>query len=204
MGESHAGPIITSSIEQVSRCLLNGGIVAVPTETYYGLAVDCFNEKAVESVFRIKRRDFSKPLLLLIGDRAQLSELVLEIPDIYRPLIEKYWPGPLTLIFPAKPHLSSLVTGGTGTIGVRLSSNVNVQKLLRRVNTPITGTSANLSGLEAPVTPGQVKVMFGSKIDYILDGGKTNGGLASTIIGYTGNTLNLIRQGAIEISLPNN
>jgi len=201
MAESRTEAHITTSIEQVSRCLVNGGVAAVPTETYYGLAADCFNEKAVEKIFQIKKRDYGKPLLLLINDEVQLFRIVEEVPELYRPLMEKYWPGPLTLIFPAKPHLPSLVTGGTGTIGVRISSNFIVRKLLQSIDTPITATSANISGMLPPVTPAQVQVMFDGKLDYILDGGETTGGPASTIIGYSGNTLKIVRQGALDIKV---
>jgi len=201
MAESRTEAHITTSIEQVSCCLLNGGVAAVPTETYYGLAADCFNERAVEKVFQIKKRDYSKPLLLLISDEAQLFRLVAEVPELYRPLMERYWPGPLTLIFPAKPYLPPLVTGGTGTIGVRISSNHIVQKLLQSIDTPITATSANVSGLQPPVTPAQVQVMFDGKLDYILDGGETPGGLASTIIGCSGKSLKIVRQGVLDIKV---
>ncbi|MEE4240703.1 MAG: L-threonylcarbamoyladenylate synthase, partial [Desulfopila sp.] len=130
------------------------------------------------------------------------------IPVIYEPLLKKFWPGPLTLLFPWKDTVSNLLTGGTGTVGFRISPDPFAQMLLDKWKRPITATSANLSGDRPAETAHEVKKIFGSHLDYIIDGGDSPAGLCSTIVGYEGEKLVLIRQGKIsfeeiiEASLP--
>ena len=182
----------------VAVAVLNGGgVVAFPTETYYGLAVDPFNPLALNHLFSLKQRDVGKPILTLVDDRDSLATLVLEIPAPYEPLMEELWPGPLTLIFPAKVNLPALLTAGTSTVGVRQSSHPFARQLLRAFGRPITATSANISGQAAAVSPYEVKSQFGNKIDMIFDGGRTPGIGGSTIVGLEGDRLKLIREGAI-------
>lgn len=181
------------------QVLRQGGIVAFPTETYYGLAVDPDNEVSLQRLFQIKKRPAGKPLLLLIHDISLLDGLVTAIPDVYRPLIERYWPGPLTLIFPARPHLSAWLTGGTGTVGVRISPRPEALALTRFFGKAVTATSANLSDLPPARFASEVASSFGSAVDYILDGGKTAGGRCSTVIGLRQGELCLLRPGAIDV-----
>ncbi len=181
------------------QVLRRGGVVAFPTETYYGLAVDPGNEAALQRLFQIKNRPAGKPLLLLIHDISLLDGLVTAVPDIYRPLIEKYWPGPLTLIFPAQPHLSAWLTGGTATVGVRISPRPEARALGRIFGEAVTATSANLSDQPSARSAPEVAVAFGSAVDFILDGGKTPGGRCSTVIGLRDGRLCLLRPGAIAV-----
>ena len=178
--------------------LNNGGVVAFPTETYYGLAVDPLNPLALNHLFTLKQRQISKPILTLVNDPESLSSLVHEIPDIYIPLVEKFWPGPLTLIFQAKLNLPALLTANTSTVGVRESSHPFARQLVRAFGRPITATSANISGRNAAIDAYEVKAQFGNKIDLVFDGGRTPGIIGSTIIGLSGNNLKLIREGMIS------
>lgn len=178
--------------------LKSGGIVAFPTETYYGLAVDPFNTKALEHLFRLKRRDSKKPVLTLVQDSTQLISLVREIPSVYSPLMQAFWPGPLTLIFDGLPDLPSLLTCGAGTVGVRISSNTVAQELVKDFGRPITATSANISGQEPAINARQVKSQFGQDVDCVIDGGTTPGGKGSTIVGCKNDELVLIRSGVIS------
>lgn len=173
--------------------------MAFRTETSYGLAVDPDNEQSLRRLFHIKKRPSEKPLLLLIHDIALLDSLVLSVPDIYRPLMEKYWPGPLTLIFPARPHLSTWLTGGTGTVGVRISPHPDALALARIFGKAITATSANLAGKPAARCAAEVAASFGTDIDFILDGGKTSAGLCSTVIGLRDGALSVLRPGVVTI-----
>ncbi|MDO8948155.1 MAG: L-threonylcarbamoyladenylate synthase [Desulfocapsaceae bacterium] len=175
-----------------------GGIVAFPTETFYGLAVDPFNEKALEKLFRLKGRPFHKPFLVLVQDENQLSELVSSIPHVFRPLMEVFWPGPLTLVFPAGSHLSSLLTGESAGIGVRISPHPVARIFGQMWGGPMTATSANLSGMVAACTADEVRCSFGAGVDCILDGGQTPGGMSSTVIGVCKGKLQLIRAGVID------
>ncbi len=187
---------LADEIKQGGEVIRQGGIVAIPTETYYGLAVNPFDREAVSRLFSLKKRSTAKPLLTLIADKADLSKLTSEIPSLYFPLFD-FWPGPLTLIFKASKALSPLVTGQTGTVGARISSHPLAQKFVSAVGIPITATSANISGEPAAVTANEVYHAFGSKIDFVLNGGKTPGGKGSTLIGVRQGHLVLVREGVI-------
>ncbi len=184
---------------QAARILLQGGVIAFPTETCYGLAVDSGDEKALARLFHLKKRPLHKPVLLLIHDLSLLGSLVSTLPEAYKPLIEKYWPGPLTLIFPARPGLSAYLTGGTESVGIRISPHPQALALGRFVGKAITATSANLSGRSPARCASEVLSSFGGDIDYVLDGGRTPAGSCSTIIGLHNDELCLLRSGAIEV-----
>ena len=186
-----------ADLNRAVAVLNGGGVVAFPTETYYGLAVDPLNPLALNHLFSLKQRDISKPILTLVDDRASLSFLAQDIPIIYEPLMKEFWPGPLTLIFQARLNLPTLLTAGTSTIGVRHSSHPFARQLLRAFGRPLTATSANISGDAAAVDAYEVKTQFGSKIDVVFDGGRTPGTVGSTIIGLEGDRLKLIREGVI-------
>ncbi len=188
-----AGP---RGIAGASRIILRGGVVAFPTETFYGLGADAGNVKALEKVFQAKGREPHKPLLLLVADPTWVSGLVKEIPAVAESLMNRFWPGPLTLIFEASHRLSPLLTGGTGKVGLRISSHPVAQALVRRVGKAITGTSANLSGQPSASLAAEVLRGMGGEIDAILDAGQTAGGLGSTLLDVTGERLKIIRRGA--------
>lgn len=190
-------PCSMADLNRAVAVLTGGGVVAFPTETYYGLAVDPLNPMALNHLFSLKQRAISKPILTLVDDRESLSSLVQEIPIPYEPLMHEFWPGPLTLIFHARVNLPTLLTAGTSTIGVRQSSHPFARQLLRAFGRPLTATSANISGYAAAADAHAVKEQFGSRIDMIFDGGRTAGVVGSTIIGLEGAGLKLIRAGAI-------
>ncbi len=174
--------------------------MAFPTETFYGLGADAGNVGALQKVFQVKGREEHKPLLILLADRAWVSGLVKEIPKVAESLMEKFWPGPLTLILEASPHLPPLLTGGTGKVGLRISSHPVARALVQEVGQAITGTSANLSGQPGVSLPAEVFRALGGRIDVILDGGQTAGGLGSTVLDVTGERPQIIRPGAIPRS----
>jgi L-threonylcarbamoyladenylate synthase len=193
-------PCSMANLNRAVAVLQNGGVVAFPTETCYGLAVDPFNPLALNHLFVLKQRNIGKPILTLVDDRESLSSLVQEIPNLYEPLMKTFWPGPLTLIFPAKVNLPALLTAGTATVGVRQSSHPFARQLLRAFGRPLTATSANISGRAAAVNAHGVKAQFGSKLDMVFDGGRTPGALGSTIVGLAGDELRLIRAGHIPFA----
>lgn len=190
---------IGTSIDLAVAQLQQGQVVAFPTETYYGLAVDPNNESAVAALFNLKQRPVDKPLLLLVKNTSQLSHLISHVPPELTPLMEKYWPGPLTLIFPAHPLVNNKITAGTGTVGVRISPHPIAEKIVREFGRAVTATSANISGMAPAKTAQEVVDMFGDDIDYVLDGGGTTAGLCSTIIGVKNAQLQVIRRGAIDV-----
>jgi len=171
--------------------------VAFPTETFYGLGADALELKALRKVFQIKGREENKPLLLLVADRTWLPGLVKKIPPVAEQLIERFWPGPLTLVFEASPNLPSILTAHTGRIGLRISSHPVAQALVQAVGRAITATSANVSGQPSASEAREVFRSLGEKIDAILDGGKTPGGFGSTVVEVCGVSSKIIRQGAI-------
>ena len=189
--------LLPGDLQAALDIIRRGGVVAIPTETYYGLAVDPFNRDAVARLFALKKRSSAKPLLTLIPGREHLSMLTAAIPPVYLPLMD-FWPGPLTLVFQARGTLSPLVTGNTGTVGARISSHPVAQLFVRALNRPVTATSANISGHAAAVTAEEVRAAFGGRIDLVIDGGRTPGGQGSTLVGVRDGRLLLIRAGVID------
>jgi len=204
MEKFHAPPLLpptAASLTEAARVIRNGGVVAFPTETYYGLAVDPENRAALARLFRIKRRPPGKAVLVLAENRSQLSSLIKDIPRIYNPLMELFWPGPLTLVFPGRDHLSFLLTGNTATVGIRISSHPLAGRLVAAVGRPVTATSANISGESPAVRAHEVAAQFGRGVDLVLDGGTTPGGAGSTVVGCdaTGRPY-LIRAGVVPFA----
>ncbi|HFQ79931.1 MAG TPA: threonylcarbamoyl-AMP synthase [Desulfobacterales bacterium] len=187
------------AVEEAAAIILEGGIVAFPTETYYGLAVDPFNCQALDRLFALKQRSLSKPVLTIIENQAQLSTITTGIPPRFNPLMARFWPGPLTLIFDARPELPARITAASGTIGARISSHPLAHALVKAVGRPITATSANISGQPPALDAARLRAIFGRALDYILDGGLTPGGQGSTIIGCQGDELRLLRPGVIKV-----
>jgi len=189
--------VTEEALAQACAVLRAGGVVAFPTETYYGLAVDPFNQAALSRLFVLKGRSPDKPVLLIIDNPAQLGCLVAEIPPPFSILMEKFWPGPLTLVFPGAESLPDLLTGHGGTIGVRVSSHPVARQLVRAFGRPITATSANFSGQLAAVAASGVCDQLGPEVDIVLDGGATPGGQGSTLLGYQEGKVCLLRAGVI-------
>lgn len=185
-------------IKQASQLILQGGVVAFPTETFYGLGANAGDVVALQKVFQIKGREENKPLLLLVADRAWVQDLVKKISPAAEALIERFWPGPLTLVFEASAHLPPILTANTGKVGLRVSSHPVAQALVQAVGRAVTGTSANLSGQASLSLAAQVSQALGRKVDAILDGGKTAGGLGSTVLDVSAVLPKIIRQGAIS------
>ena len=186
-----------SVVADLSRRVLGArGVIALPTESFYGLGVCPFDEQALVKLWQIKGRSEGKPVLILIGDTSQLGLFVQRIPPAATALMNAFWPGPLTIVFPAVAGLSNAVTAGTGSVGIRLSAWPPLHDLLRRVG-PVTGTSANREGMPPSTTAEEVRYNFGSEIDLIVDAGPTPGGRPSTVIDVQG-PIRIVRDGAIE------
>lgn len=183
-------------IHQIVQCLQGGGIVTVPTDSFYALAVSPFNAMALERLMHIKGERNHKPFPVLVGDSSQLDQLTEMIPDVARTLMGEFWPGLLTLVLQARSTLSPILTGGQGTIGVRQPNDPRVCELLKHTG-PLTGTSANRTGQSPAQTAAEVIQQLGSVIDLIVDGGPTPGGQPSTVL-QVEPELRIIRQGAIS------
>lgn len=186
-------------IQKACAILKKGGLVAFPTETFYGLGADALNDTALAKIFTIKRRPRHKPLLVIISQKAQLRSLVSEIPPLAEKLMEAFWPGPLTMIFKARSGLPALLTGGTDTVGVRMSSHPVARHLSAAFGFPLTATSANVSGGKNPLVAQDVCNQLGQEVDVVLDGGKTGGVKGSTIIDLTVLPPRIVREGDIPV-----
>jgi L-threonylcarbamoyladenylate synthase len=188
-------------IRKAVLILQAGGVVAFPTETFYGLAVDATNGDAIERIFQIKGRAFRSAIALIAGSKNGISGLVTDIPATAQRLMQAFWPGPLTLLFAASPQISPRLAAGTGRIGIRVSSHPIADNLANRLGGPITATSANLSGAPECLTAGEVLATLGDRIDLIIDGGPASGGKGSTFIDITVDPPACLREGAIPLSL---
>ena len=188
---------LKAGLDRACRILLSGGVVVFPTESFYGLGVNASDENAIQQLFKIKQRDKNHPVLILIPSLDSLNRFVIDIPDLAFELMDHYWPGGLTLLFKAGPAISTLLTANTGKIGVRLSSHHIATALAQTIDSPITGTSANISGQPPCINTDEILTQMGTDIDLILDGGETQGGLGSTILDVTVNPPQVLREGMI-------
>jgi L-threonylcarbamoyladenylate synthase len=194
-------PMTEAALNQAASVVRDGGVIAFPTETFYGLGVTPWDSAAVQRLFALKgRSSASSPILVLIRHRKELESLITEISPSAELLMKACWPGPLTIVFRASSKVPPLLTAGTGTIGIRLSAAASLQRLLDAVGGPLTGTSANRSGALPAVTAQDVQASLGVDVDLILDGGRTPGGFASTVVDTTVMPVRLIREGALSRS----
>ena len=184
-------------VDRAIKILKDGGVVAFPTDTVYGLGADVFNASAVEQVYKIKQRPRNLPLPVLLAGSKQLAEVVASVPETAQCLIRRFWPGGLTLVLPKKETLPDIVTAGGKTVAVRVPDHVIPLSLIQGLGAPIIGTSANVSDQRSPVTAEEVRRQFDGGIDLIIDAGRCPGGLESTVVDVTGETPVILRQGAI-------
>jgi L-threonylcarbamoyladenylate synthase len=194
--ERYSASTVPVLADRVRRILGESGLIALPTESFYGLAVAPSDEQALARLWQVKGRSEGKPILLLIGEESQLGAFVRRIPPAATVLMNAFWPGPLTIVFPAAVGLSDAVTAGAGSVGIRLSAWQPLRDLLRRVG-PVTGTSANREGMPPPTTAEEVQQSLGDALDLIVDAGPTPGGRPSTVIDVQG-PIRIVRDGAID------
>lgn len=177
-----------------------GQVAALPTETFYGLAVDCFNAAALVALNRLKRKAEDSPLLLLLEEPAQVAQVADSVPPKFEELAQLFWPGPLTLVILASSRLPAEVSGGRGTVAVRVPGLALPRHLARGLGCPITGVSANLHGQRPCRSAADVAAIFPEGVAVILDGGPTQGGAPSTIVDLTGEHPALLREGILPPS----
>ena len=191
----HADLSPTASAE-LATLIADDGVAAIPTESSYALAVSPFRDNALAALFKTKRRPDGKPILVLIGDLTQIQLLVETIPPAAELLLQTFWPGPLTIVFPSHPSLPAALTAGTGTVGIRLPAMPRLRQLLVQIG-PLTGTSANRSDQPPLCTADAVLTELGSDVDLVLDAGPTPGGAPSTVIDAR-SRIRILREGALS------
>lgn len=185
-------------IRKAAAVIRNGGTAAFPTETVYGLGADALNPKAVKKIFIAKGRPSDNPLIIHICDIEDVFRLSLEVPPIAKKIIQKYWPGPLTIILKKSKLVPHITTGGLETVAIRMPSHKIARSLITESATPIAAPSANLFGKPSPTLAEHVLEDLDGKIDLLIDGGKTNIGLESTVIDLTSNIPVILRPGKIS------
>ncbi len=183
------------AIKKAAEVLRIGGVVVYPTETLYGLGVNPFDSHALYNVFEIKGRDYSKPISLAFRDIEHVKKFVMVTPYARR-LIEKFLPGPLTLILPSIMQMDDIVGGNK--IGVRIPDSKVAMELLKEVKFPLTSTSANLSGGKNPVSAKEAIEQIGDRVDLVLDAGKCRYGKPSTVIDLSSGEIEIMREGVIS------
>lgn len=197
-----AGPATASGalLSPAAAAFREGGVVAYPTETFYGLCADPFNPVAIERLFTLKGRPTNNPVALIIADLSMLDRLTEDVTPAAAVLIKKFWPGPLTLVMKAAPALPATLIANSGKIGVRLSSHPLARALSELCSSPITATSANPAGRKPPASAKDVLGYFGSSLDVLIDGGKLAGRLGSTVVDVSGDKTAVLREGEIPAS----
>ena len=189
--------ILTDNIARAAELVNSGGLVAVPTETVYGLAGNALDDSAVERIYEVKGRPSVKPLSLMVPDEGAIKRYCENVPRAAYALAEKFWPGPLTIILKSKKLEAELVRAGGGSIGLRCPDHPLTLELLRAAGVPLAAPSANPSGLPSPKTAAEVASYFEGKIDAILDGGPCGIGRESTILDMSATPYRIVRQGAL-------
>ncbi|HET6756464.1 MAG TPA: L-threonylcarbamoyladenylate synthase [Burkholderiales bacterium] len=185
-------------IQQAVEILRQGGLVAFPTETVYGLGADASNPDALEKIFVAKGRPQNHPIIVHLPDESHLSQWARSVPESARTLAQRFWPGPLTLVLPRAPQVSDLITGGQDTVGLRVPGHPVVLELLKAFDSGIAAPSANRFGRLSPTTAEHVREELGDSVDLILDGGPCEVGIESTIVDLSSEPPVLLRPGKIS------
>jgi len=188
-----------AKIKRAARVIKEGGLVAFPTETVYGLGADALNPKACAKIFEAKKRPLGDPLIVHISQKTDLFKLAKDFSDEAVELINEFWPGPLTLVLKKENMVPDVVTAGLDTIAIRMPANEIALALIRESEVPIAAPSANLFGRPSPVTAQHVKEDLDDRIDMIIDGGKTLVGVESTVLDLTQEVPSILRPGGVSI-----
>jgi len=190
-------PELTARVAEVALLLRRGGIVAYPTETFYGLGALVTQPAALRRLAGAKLRADGKPLPLIAGDLAQVEAVASLAAPLARALARSFWPGALTLVLPAAPGLDPHVRGGDGTVAIRIPGSEVARALALAAGAPLVSTSANLAGEPPPASPGELSATLLARLDGVLDAGPAPGGVPSTIVAVSGDTVRLLRAGAV-------
>jgi len=190
---------ITKDVAEAADVIRRGGLAAFATETVYGLGANALDTAATARIFEAKQRPAFDPLIVHIADRGMLHGLVREVPDAAARLMDRFWPGPLTLVLPKRPGVPDLVTSGLDSVGVRLPEHPQARELIRQAGVPVAAPSANLFGHVSPTQAGHVADQLGDRIDVILDGGPCRVGLESTVLDFSGLRPMLRRPGGVPL-----
>ncbi|MFQ5455026.1 MAG: L-threonylcarbamoyladenylate synthase [Nitrospirota bacterium] len=185
-------------LDRIAGVIKKGGVIIYPTDTFYGIGCNAFDIEAINKIYRIKKRNKKKPILILVPDKEDIIPLTEDICPLTYKIIEKFWPGPITIIFKASKRLPHILTAGTGHIGIRVPDNLLTQTILKNAGVPLTATSANISGKGGASRVEEIISSLGDKVDLIVDGGNRTREEPSTIVNGTADNIHLVREGKIK------
>ena len=186
-----------SQLKEIAKVIKNGGIVVFPTETVYGIGVNGLDRKAVERLYKVKERTMNKPISLLVSDIDMIENIAEDITDIEYKIMEKFFPGPLTIILKKKDIVPDVLTAKGDTVGVRMPEGKIARKLVEYAGIPIATSSANISGKPSGTNINDIKKDFEGIVDCFIDGGESKLGVASTIVKITDGVSHILREGSI-------
>lgn len=188
----------SKKLEIPANIIKQGGIVVFPTETVYGIGTNGLNKEAVERLYMIKKRSLNKPISLLVSDFEMIEKIAKNITEVEYRIMEKFFPGPLTIILSKQDIVPNIVTSGGDTVGIRMPEEVTSRKLIEYAGVPIAAPSANISGKPSGIDLQEIIKEFGDKVDYYIDGGKSKIGISSTIVKVENNAIKILREGSIS------
>jgi len=191
-------PADSSFLDRAAEIIRSGGLVAIPTETVYGLGADALNPAACARIFAAKKRPFFDPLIVHISDIEMLKTVVSSVPEKAQRLMDLFWPGPLTFVLPRSAAVPDIATSGLPTVAVRMPAHPAAREIIRRSGTPIAAPSANPFGYISPTTAAHVEAQLGDDVDLIIDGGSCSVGVESTIVSFQESVIRLLRPGGIS------
>lgn len=185
------------NIERLVELINNGNIAVVPTDTVYGIIGDATSVDVIHKVYEVKKRDYSKPLILMVSSVDMLEKYVLEINDIEKKLIDKYWPGKLTILFKKNNNVDDLITSGSNLVGIRYPDNKELNEVMDKLDKPLISTSCNISSKDVITSIDMLEEDIGKYVSYIYDGGIL-GDTSSTIVKVNGNKIEILRDGELS------
>ena len=191
------GGVLSKSVNRAVKVLRNGGAVAAPTDTLYGILANALDERAVRKVFAAKMREAGSPLPIFVSDADDLAKYGRDIPEIAYALAAAFWPGKLTIVVPKSDRIPEVVSGGLDTVGMRIPDHPVPREIVAALGAPVTATSANLSGTEGLASAADVVRELGERVDMVLDGGVLAPSAASTVVDATASPLKILRIGAV-------
>lgn len=198
MADCEILPISIAALQRAVTVLHEGGVVAFPTDTVYGLCCDLYNEAAVAKIYHLKGRPARMPLIAMFAEMEDWSLVAESVSPAALQYMKKWWPGPLTIIVPARPDIPELVLGGGTTIGMRIPDNNAALQLLRLFQRPLATTSANLSGQPVASSADEIRAQLDGQVDMILDAGPSAGGVASTVVNCAVDPPIILREGPVD------
>ena len=186
-------------LEKAAQLIKQGKIVVFPTETVYGIGTNGLNEQAVKKLYEVKQRPLNKPISLLVSNMEMVNEIAKDITKIEYKIMEKFFPGPLTIILKKKDIVPDIVTAGQDTVGIRMPSGEIARKLVEMAGLPIAAPSANITGEPSGTNLQEIKKHFKKDVDFFIDGGNSEIGIASTIVQVVDGEIKILRQGSITL-----